>query len=288
MPPKTIQIFLPDGEPTGIRVAELTTRIVQAVAVPRNGLKRFFNRNEARHISTYFLFGGADTEAKPITYVGQTEDIVSRLKKHDADKEFWTVAVIVISRTHTFTQAHIRWLEWWSIARATEAKRYRLENGNAGSEPFVTEPIRADLDEIFETGSLLLEALGFPLFRPVGVAPTPDSQEPVQELFLNGPDAEAVGVFTSDGFVVRKGSKCRKKVAPSGEKYVTPARKPLLSEGILVESGPSLVFTEDTLFKSPSGSAIVVLGRTANGWHEWRNATNKTLHQIKRESSDDA
>jgi len=30
--PKTIQIFLPSGEPHGIRIAEITTRILQPVA----------------------------------------------------------------------------------------------------------------------------------------------------------------------------------------------------------------------------------------------------------------
>lgn len=29
--PKTIQIFLPGGDPRGIRVAEITTRIVQGI-----------------------------------------------------------------------------------------------------------------------------------------------------------------------------------------------------------------------------------------------------------------
>ncbi len=36
--PQTIQCFLPQGEPRGIRIAEITTRIVQAVYVPRNKL----------------------------------------------------------------------------------------------------------------------------------------------------------------------------------------------------------------------------------------------------------
>ena len=35
---KTLQIFLPTGEPRGIRIAEVTTRIVQAVLIPRSEL----------------------------------------------------------------------------------------------------------------------------------------------------------------------------------------------------------------------------------------------------------
>ena len=33
--PKTIQIFLPGGDPRGIRIAEITTRILQVMEVPR-------------------------------------------------------------------------------------------------------------------------------------------------------------------------------------------------------------------------------------------------------------
>ena len=110
--PKTLQIFLPQGSPSGIRIAELTTRIVQAVACPRTGLASLFQRQEIGHIATYFLFGGSDEDSKPEAYVGQTEDLIGRLKAHDAKKEFWHTVVFLISRTHSFTQAHIRWMEW--------------------------------------------------------------------------------------------------------------------------------------------------------------------------------
>ena len=45
--PQTIQIFLPGGEPTGIRVAEITTRIVQVMEVPRKLLPEFFKMAES-------------------------------------------------------------------------------------------------------------------------------------------------------------------------------------------------------------------------------------------------
>ena len=125
---KTLQIFLPEGTPAGIQIAELTTRIVQAIAVPRTHLKEFFLRPEAQYVGTYFLFGGEDDGSKPLAYVGQTEDLKQRLRQHDANKEFWTTAVILVSRTQSFTQAHIRWMEWNAIAKAKEANRYQLES----------------------------------------------------------------------------------------------------------------------------------------------------------------
>lgn len=287
--PKTLQVFLPQGSPSGIRIAELTTRIVQAVACPRTGLDALFARPESKHVATYFLLGGSDEDTKAEAYIGQTEDVVTRLKSHDANKEFWHTVVFWISRTHSFTQAHIRWLEWKAIAAAKSANRYNITNGNAGSEPFATEAMLADLDEIFETGSILLESLGHPIFRPFVEREGPESQvSAATEWQLKGPDASAKGIYTSDGFVVLAGSRCRREVVPSAQDtFVTTKREQLLANGILEDEGNHLVFTEDCPFKSPSGAAMVVLGRMANGWNEWKNEIGQSLDQIRQKTTAD-
>ena len=52
MPPggKTIQIFLPDGNPRSIRIAEITSRIVQAVLIPRSKLEDATQRDELSNV----------------------------------------------------------------------------------------------------------------------------------------------------------------------------------------------------------------------------------------------
>lgn len=59
--PKTIQIFLLGGDPRGIRVAEITTRIVQLIEVPRSLLQDFLAMPESGQVALYFLFGEAST-----------------------------------------------------------------------------------------------------------------------------------------------------------------------------------------------------------------------------------
>lgn len=279
--PKTLQVFLPEGTPAGIQIAELTTRIVQAISVPRTHLKPFYNRPESHYVGTYFLFGGEDDESKPLAYIGQTEDLKQRLRSHDANKEFWTTAVILVSRTQSFTQAHIKWLEWHSIARAKEANRYQLENGNQGSEPFVTEAIQADLWEIFETGSLLLQSLGYPIFEPL--IPKTSRSKKKDIWYLSRGGAKAIATFTSEGFVVHKNSTCRKEFTPSAkEAPFVKRREKMLADGILKETARALVFTEDYRFKSPSGAAAIVSGSHANGWIEWKDEEGRTLKDVKR------
>ena len=278
--PKTLQVFLPEGTPAGIQIAELTTRIVQAISVPRTHLKQFFERPESQYVGTYFLFGGEEDESKPLAYIGQTENLKQRLKSHDANKEFWTRAVILVSRTQSFTQAHIKWLEWKSIAKAKEAKRHKLDNGDSGSEPFVTEAILAEVEEIFETGALLLQSLGYPIFEPlIGKVTKKD-----EEWFLDRRGAKATATFTNEGFVVHRGSICSLNLTKSAEDApFARKRQRMIQDGIIEDQNGQLVLSEDFKFNSPSGAAAVVSGGHVNGWRTWKNTNGKTLDEVKRE-----
>lgn len=53
----TIQIYLPSGDPQGIRIAEITTRTVRVLDVPRTEIKSFFEMPESDQVAVYYLFG---------------------------------------------------------------------------------------------------------------------------------------------------------------------------------------------------------------------------------------
>jgi predicted GIY-YIG superfamily endonuclease len=285
--PKTIQIFLPGGDPRGIRIAELTTRIMQAIEVPRSLLGDFFKMEESGQVAVYFLFGDEGDGAEPGVYIGQTGDLRARLKDHNQKKDFWQRAVVLVSRTNSLTQTHALFLEWHSLQEARRVGRYRDENGNAGSRPHTPAPLEADCHEIFDTGRTLLAMLGFPLFDEV--AATPTTRKSKQEIFYcKGLQAAGEGLYTPEGFVVLKGSKARKDNVPSiGETY-EQLRKQLITDGVLAESGNGLVFEKNRLFKNPSQAAIAVLGRHANGWTAWKDAQGRTLDELKRQTGADS
>ncbi len=164
--PKTIQIFLPTGDPSGIRIAEITTRIVQVIDVPRSRVANFLELPESEHVALYFLCGSTDADELEV-YVGQTGDLRKRLKKHQTDpkREFWDRALIVISKTKSLTQTHALFLEWFCIQGIRKAARYLDQNGNSGTRPHTPAPLKADCMEIFETAKTLAATLGHPLFE---------------------------------------------------------------------------------------------------------------------------
>jgi hypothetical protein len=266
--PKTIQIFLPGGDPQGIRVAEITTRIIQAIEVPRSLLDEFCQMPESDQVALYFLCGQTD-DADPRVYVGQTGDLRARLIKHNRDKDFWERALVVISRTHSLTQTHAVFLEWYCLRECRAARRYTDENGNSGTKPHTPPPLEADCLEIFDTTKTLIATLGFPLFVPVVRSEDVTDSHEIYQCTRSG--AAGRGIYTPEGFVVLKGSAGPASIAGSltGHSYEN-LRQELLKAGVCAVAGDTFVFQKDHLFRKPSQASTVILGRPSNGWTEWK------------------
>lgn len=274
---KTIQIFLTDGTPRGIKLAEITSNIEQAIFIPRIKIEEASSRPEVSRHGVYFLFGDGEETAKPIAYIGQSRNCLARIKSHDQKKDFWNYAVLFISKTDSFTLTHIEYLEQLAINKAFEAKRYILENGVSPKKFKVPETLEADLLDNFDTIKILLSTLGFTIFEPI-------KQKVISEnvMFCKGKEALAEGEYQEDGFVVFKGSRANIIMAPTSHSASRSLRQKLIDTKILIEKEGVYVFQDDFLFTSPSSAAMQVLARNANGWLEWKDKKGKTLDELKR------
>lgn len=281
--PKTVQIFLPDGNARSIRIAEITSRTVQAVQIPRQKLHKVEARDEVQRVGVYFLFGDVgDDASKPPAYVGEAENCFNRIEGHHRRKEFWTTAITITSKTRSFTKAHARRLEYDCIRQAKEAERFRLQNTQMPAEPHIPEPMLAEIRDNFGTVQTLLSMLGFPILDPL-VSAAGEKEGGPTLLHCKGKGAEATGEYTEDGLVVHSGSKARLDSVPSVTESVQRRRENLKQEGVLEVEDGALVFQQDHAFNSPSGAAGVVLGRSSNGWRDWVNGDGETLDEIERQ-----
>jgi hypothetical protein len=278
--PKTIQIFLPSGDPRGIRVAEITTRIVQVIEVPRSLLQDFLKMPESQHVALYFLFGQSEDGEDQKVYIGQTGDLHARLVNHNREKDFWDRALVLISRTNSLTQTHAQFLEWHCLQAARKAGRYSDENGNSGNKPHTPAPLEADCLEIFETGQTLLATLGHPVFDAVAKSAKAAKAD---EFYCKASGANGRGQYTEEGFVVLKGSTGRKENVPAivGTR-LEQRRNALFESGVMREEGDTAVFEKDHLFRSPSMAASALTGGAVNGWLAWKTKDGKTLDAVKR------
>ena len=95
-----------------------------------------------------------------------------------------------------------------------------------------------------------------------------------------GSGAKAKGYPTKDGFVVLKGSIVSDHLVESFKNYCSANyNKRLELEGAGIISNRS--FTKDYVFASPSGASSTVLGRSSNGYDDWRGSGRQTLADFR-------
>lgn len=283
---QTIQIYLPSGDPAGLRVANLTTRTVRVFDVPRPLLGEFLKLHEAGQVGVYYLFGSNNDET-PQCYIGQSGNVGARLQQHTATKDFWTRAMVAVSLTNEWTSTHAAYLEWLSLGRARAAGRYVLVNGNQASNPFTPKPLEADCQEFIDTVAVLLATLGAPVLESIktgstGSGQTGSATDESDELFLRHSACDATGYLTSEGMLVLAGSRGRPGLVPSAPTSIGKQRDSLKAEGVISVNDKELIFLKDYLFSSPSAAGCVLTGRSTNGRTGWRNAKGLSINDLEQ------
>lgn len=278
---KTIQIFLPDGSPRGIKIAEITSRIVKSILIPRNRLVEAGYREETRGVGIYFLFGQSEDEAKPTVYIGEAEDCYTRLKQHHKEKDFWEAAVIITTSNNTFTKAHIKYLEWYCYEKCREIDRYKTHQ-SVPTKSYIPEHVVADLMDMFDTLKILLSTLGYTIFEELREQ-TGLSNKNEGILFCRGKGIEGTGEYTDEGLVVFKNSQMAIETTPSMRTNLE-LRNKLILDNVVIKIDNVYIFQSDYVFKSPSAASAAILGRPSNGWTDWKDKDGQTLDDIKRKS----
>lgn len=275
---RTISIFIPDGNPRSIKVCDIKDSIVKAIFVPRSKIEDIYKRPDVQEPGLYFLFGSEDEIGKPRVYVGEAENLLIRLKQHNAGKDFWNTAICFVSEKRNINKAHIKYLESYCCEQAKQIGKCILENNTSPTQSSLTEQDVDFVLSFFDDLKILVATLGFPIFE--------ESKKEMQNtIFCKGKEASAKGEYAEDGLTVFKGSKAQADEVTSIEKvpYISNLRKSLLDKGILKAENGILLFAENYTFNSPSTAAMVVLGRPANGWNDWKDKNGQTLDKKYRQ-----
>jgi hypothetical protein len=278
----SIRVFLPDSNPDGIRLVYKSHWTGICLACPRSRyVEARVDRPELRGSGVYLLLGPPDdAEHDARIYVGEGEDLRTRVDAHHANKDFWTRLVLFTSFGQALNKATIRYVEARLLQLAANAGRAVLDNGNAPALPPLSEPEIEDAESFLADMLVIYPILGVNVFEPREQAATG------AKLFLQGPSASGEGSETDDGFVVFEGALARTEVVGSMPAWAINLRQSLTETGALVPDGDgtSLRLTKDYEFKSPSAAAAVLLGRSAAGPNEWKDGSGRTLKQLREEA----
>ncbi len=270
-----------DADPNGRIICELSNWTGKAYRIPRGKVKDCADRSELRSTAVYVLFGGADSSAKkPKAYIGEAENVYSRLVQHVSEKEFWNEAVVFISKDENLNKAHIKYLESRLYELAANAGRYEIQNGNIPTKSSISESDQAEMEEFIEYVCMLINTMNFKVFEPL--LKEDINLSAGEQLHLKGArGAVARGKRVVDGFVVFKGSELALSTVPSFTKSFSALRKELIEGETIKDEQGKLILTTDSLFSSPSAAAAVIMGRSANGLLEWKDKSGKTLKKIE-------
>jgi hypothetical protein len=238
---KTIRIYLADGTPSGIRHAELVNWSGQAIVCPRGRVGELGTWAECQRPGVYVLVGDDGSSSKELAYIGEAENVFTRLQGHLKTKEFWTRVVFFTSKDENLTKAHAKYLEARLIELALEANRSLLENGNSPQRPALPRSERDAMEEFLEPIRTLLGALGFPLLQPIATRASNPSERPgalenTRLIFKPAKrNINAEGASTDDGFVVYAGAVGDREVRSHLGKGYRTTREALIVEGAIVE-----------------------------------------------------
>ncbi|MFI3241744.1 MAG: DUF4357 domain-containing protein [Alphaproteobacteria bacterium] len=271
---ETIRIFLPDGNPKGVREADISGHPVEIILMPKIEIKN--NKNKLDFLGCYILVDTLTAE-KPEIYIGEGK-VKERVSQHITAKPFWNYLFAIRLKDEAgFNKAQISHLERELIKYAKKVNQSNLMENKQ-------EPVKYPMDK-HESGLLkkflddieiLLPCLGLKILQPLSEGKKADILTIKNKQGFNA-SAEEV----EDGFLVHKGAIARLDHTPS---FVGTSeyryRQRLLDDGILKQENSVLVLQEDHKFSSPSNAAGVILGASVNGLNYWINSKGQTLTDI--------
>lgn len=272
---KTIELFLVNGTADSLITAELSNWNGKAIKIPRTEVASC-DREDLQNAGVYFLF--CQEEEKDSVYIGEAENVLSRLNDHirdykaDKEKYYWNTAVVFIGRD--LNKALIRYLENRFVEIAKESGRYTVLTKNTFKNTVMKESQIATMEEFIDNVKVLISTLGYKVL-------VSESQvtKDTTYLYCKGSGGDAKGYVSSGGFTILKGSKVSDHIVQSFEtrgKSYYELRKKLENEKIIQFD----YFMEDYEFTSPSAASAIVLGRTSNGNHDWKTIDGKKLKEI--------
>ena len=298
---RSIRILLRDGDPSRTRTAEITMSTTQAIAFRRNQVSKLGSELQEMisRPGAYILMSGDDADIQQEAYIGESEDVLGRLKTHNSTKgtkEFWEDTIVLVSKDANLTKSHARYVESRLLSDAQDNPRWKLPNRQKPSDTAGRLPLadRVDMEKFVTESKILVDVLGCDIFRSIRVKPDHsvvsnqvDADQPTATFSLRGNGYDAKMRLSSSGhFIVEAGSNARKTLAHAAPNTVKNLRRSMTEDGDIREDDSSLVFTSDYGFSSVSAAAGVVCGFSVNGRNAWKTDEGKTYGEWEAAQSE--
>ena len=277
---RTIQLFLVDGKPTGLRKATIHGWTGLLFVSGASAFGDLTARSEVDRTGVYIL-SGPDPDKPGVTrvYIGSGNSVSERIEQSAKKRDFWEAAITVTTSDDDLSKGHAEYLEARLIRLTAQAGRVTLDNGTQPDTDRrrLPEADVANMEQFLSNLKIILPVIGLDMLKPQPRAVTkvakPAEERTVSDVHFeirHKSGVQATAVEEDGEFVVLEGSE-----ALIGTGYVQKSygglKDKMIAEGALVPHAPDRMrFAKPWPFSSPSAAAAVILDRNANGRLEWK------------------
>lgn len=272
---RTIQLFLVDGKPTGLRKATIHGWTGLLFVSGASAFGDLTAREEVDRTGVYILSGpDPDKPGGTRAYVGSGNSVAERIKQSALKRDFWETAITVTTSDDDLSKGHAEYLEARLIQVTAQAGRATLDNGTHPDfqRRRLPEADVANMEQFLANLRIILPVIGLDMLKPQPKAVTQTAQPvekrttgEVQFEIQHKSGVKATAVEEDGEFIVLEGSEALKD-AGYAYHHNRPLKDKLIEDEVLAEiSAERLRFTKPWSFSSPSAAAGVVLDRQANG-----------------------
>lgn len=291
---RTIQLFLVDGKPTGLRKVTIHGWTGLIFVSGASAFGAMTAREEVDRTGVYILSGpDPDKAGETRVYIGSGNSVADRIEQSAEQREFWEVAIAVTTSDDDLSKGHAEYLEARLIRISVEAGRVILDN-NTQPDPKkrrLPEADIANMEQFLANLQIVLPVIGLDMLKPqpkaVSAKASPGSPSvsgEVQFEIQHKSGVKATMVEEDGEFVVLEGSEALIGTDYVKHKTASATKEKLIANGVLVaQDGPDgahrLRFAKPWSFSSLSAAAAVVLDRHSNGRVEWKvKGATQTYH----------
>jgi len=286
---RTIQLFLVDGKPTGLRKATIHGWTGMLFVSGASAFGDLTARDEVDRTGVYILSGpDPDKTGGTRVYIGSGNSVSERIEQSAKKRDFWETAITVTTSDDDLSKGHAEYLEARLIQVTAQAGRVMLDNGTQPDfqRRRLPEADIANMEQFLANLRIILPVIGLDMLKPQPKAVT-EMTRPVEERttgevqfeIRHKSGVQATAVQEDGEFIVLEGSEARYDSGAERKDYDT-LKDQLIEDDVLIDKSDDLwKFSKPFAFKSPSAAASIVLDRNANGRTEWKvKGTNQTYH----------
>lgn len=270
---RSVRLFLVEGSATGILTAEIGNWTGHLLAGPRTRIETALKRDELKRTGIYLIYGNVLGGDLPEVYVGEGDNISSRLYAHSKDdkKDFWERFVAVTSKDMNLTKAHVKYLEGRIITLLKAAKKTRLANKTEPNFDLLPEADISDMEAFLEEIQLVLPVIGVDFLRTPKTVIQAKPEKTISFALEHKSKGISAKAAELDGeFIVLSGSTGSLNESVSFSEKSQATRSQAFDSGRARKlNEKNFILSEDIAFSSPSAASVFLFGTSRNGRSDW-------------------